>query len=268
MDDQPGVVSDLDAAGVLAGIRWAFFAATDRVLADHSDAAGHDATWLGITRFVLFRDRLDRVFACGRYAVPAGSDPAAGLDVLRAELTAEEVAAMPLLAPGLVVRADLNGSPGWAWHEWRWLLASCAPGRIEGLPWSQMSPTKRRIANQHTPTGDQGSLFDHLAAGEVGGLLAAFGDAADSGGETLVVAHSLDPLDGSRELVLGSPRPNSRNTAAWHWRRDLLPLEPADHATAASGTLSAGVPDDVPDAPVRLRPRGGELEAGTASTGR
>ncbi len=268
MDDQPAVVGDLDAAGVLAGIRWAYLAATDRVLADHSDAAGHDATWLGITRFVLFRDRLDRVFACGRYAVPPGSDPAAGLDVLRAELTEDEVAAMPLLAPELVGRADLNGSPGWAWHEWRWLLASCAPGRIEALAWSQMSPTKRRIANQHTPSGDQESLFDHLAAGEVGGLLAAFGDAAEPGGETLVVAHSLDPLDGSRELVLGSPRPNSRNTAAWHWRRDLLPHVPAGHATVAPGPLSVGVPDGVPDAPVHLRPRAGELGAGTASTGR
>lgn len=68
MSGRDDLVSTLDRAGVLVGIRWAYLSAAGRVLEDYSEAAGHDATWVGVTRFTLFRDRLDRVFSCRRYA--------------------------------------------------------------------------------------------------------------------------------------------------------------------------------------------------------
>src|ERR1700684_4002712 len=71
MGEQQEVMADLRAAGVLAGIRWAYESATRRSLEMYCEADGHDPAWLGHTRFTLFRDRLDRVFSCVRYAVPA-----------------------------------------------------------------------------------------------------------------------------------------------------------------------------------------------------
>ena len=152
MIEQQDVIASFGDAGVLAGIRWAYLSATSRVLDVYSEADGHDATWAGMTRFTLFRDRLDRVFACGRYAVPAGSDAAISLDLLHAELTERDIATMPQLPPGLVVRADLNGSPGWVWQDWRWLLASCAFGKIDELPWSQKASPSSGWPSSATPT--------------------------------------------------------------------------------------------------------------------
>jgi hypothetical protein len=120
------VIADLEAASVLAGVRWAYTSATALTLEDYSEAAGHDAAWLGNTRFTLFRDRLDRVFACGRYVLKPGSDATASLDLLRAELSDHDIATLPPLAPDLMCRSDLNGSPGWVWQGWRFLLTSCA----------------------------------------------------------------------------------------------------------------------------------------------
>ena len=85
MSERQDVITSFEGAGVLPGIRWAYLSATARVSGDYSEAAGHDATWVGITRFTLFRDRLDRVFACGRYAVREGADAELSLDVLHAE---------------------------------------------------------------------------------------------------------------------------------------------------------------------------------------
>src|SRR6516165_5298979 len=113
MDEQHDVIAELGDAGVLAGVRWAYESATRRSLESYSELDGHDAAWLGNTRYTLFRDRLDRVFSCERYAVPDDEDEA-DPDVLHAELTGEDVASMPRIEPGRVIRADLYGSPGWA----------------------------------------------------------------------------------------------------------------------------------------------------------
>lgn len=104
MSERDDLVGALDRAGVLAGIRWAFLSAAGRVLEDYSEAAGHDATWVGVTRFTLFRDRLDRVFSCRRYAVAEGADGQLSLDILHAELTERDVKTFPKLDPELVVR--------------------------------------------------------------------------------------------------------------------------------------------------------------------
>ncbi|MGZ3388900.1 MAG: hypothetical protein ACXVCF_04850 [Isosphaeraceae bacterium] len=63
------MISDLGAAGVLDGVRWAYAASTSRTLEMFSEPDGHDAALLGNMRFTYFRDRLDRVFSCARYEV-------------------------------------------------------------------------------------------------------------------------------------------------------------------------------------------------------
>lgn len=253
MSEQSDVIDSLDEVGVLAGIQWAYLSATSRVLADYSEAAGHDATWLGITRYNQFRDRLDRVFACGRYAVPIGSHAAASLDVLHAELTDRDIKAMPRFAPDLVARSDLNGSPGWVWEGWRWLLASCSFGKLDELPWLQKSPTKQRVAQQLNQDPDQASLFGDLVDDEIPGLTAMLATPHQLDRETLVVAHSQDHDSDARELVIGRARLNSGGGKAWHWRHDLLSSPRAGGGNRlVDGPLPSG-PDTVDDAPVRLR---------------
>ena len=264
MGEQDKVMADLEQAGVVAGIRWGFLSATDRVLEDYSEAAGHDAAWLGITRFNQFRDRLDRVFACGRYTVPVGGDAAVSLDLLHAELTERDIESRPRLAPDLVVRADLNGSPGWAWQGYRWLLASCAYGKIDQLPWPRKSPTKQRVAQAHNP--DQASLFDGFALEEVPGLVEALAAPHQLDLETFVIAHTQDVDHEACELVLGRARLNIGGGEAWHWRRTLLGTPRADGGRLfAEGPTPAG-PDTVPDALVRLR-RPAAAETGRQASG-
>jgi hypothetical protein len=254
VSEQRDLVAALEAAGVLAGIRWAFCSAADRVLDDYSEAAGHDATWLGITRFTLFRDRLDRVFSCHRYALDQAIDGSTGLDILRAELSERDIAAMPRLDPDLVERSDLNGSPGWAWQGRRWLLASAPFGKIDTLPWPERSQTKQWIAEQRNPDPDQLSLFDGLAHGEVAGLAALADGTPQLDRETLVVAHSLDVDHEGRELVLGRARLNAGGGRAWHWRTDLLASPPTGGEQHPGGNSTPSAQDDgASDAPVRLR---------------
>ncbi len=253
MSEQQDVIGNLEATLVLAGVQWAYRSASTRTLETYSEADGHDAAWLGNTRFTLFRDRLDRVFTCCRYAQRVGSNITANLDLLYSELTELDISAMPQLAPGLVCRADLNGSPGWACQSRRFLLASCAFGKLDSLPWPQKSPTKQRVARQPDPASLQGTLFDGLADDEFAGLIALATATHQLDMETFVVAHTLDPFSQSIELVFGRPRLNSGGGEAWHWYQDLLAMPPGDDGRRVDGSPSPQLPDAAPDAPVRLR---------------
>ncbi|HEY0933710.1 MAG TPA: hypothetical protein VGD91_08210, partial [Trebonia sp.] len=113
MAEQQEVVADLRAAGVLGAVRWAYESAVRRSLETYCEADGHDHAWLGMTRFTLFRDRLDRAFGCERYTGLAG-DGRGDPDVLHARLSEQDRATLPGLPPGLVIRADLFGSAGWS----------------------------------------------------------------------------------------------------------------------------------------------------------
>lgn len=252
MSERDDLVGALDSAGVLAGIRWAFLSAADRVLEDYSEAAGHDATWVGVTRFTLFRDRLDRVFSCRRYAVAEGADGELSLDILHAELTERDVKSFPKLDPELVVRADLSGSPGWSNEGTRWLLASSAFGKLDEVPWPQKSTTKQRVAQQPTDEPDEPTLFDHLTSEEQAGLATLMtGSKLDL--HTLVVGHSLDAEHGGRELVIGQPRLNSGGGSAWYWKHDLLQAPPSEGGRLRPSAPAPVGPDATPDAPVKLR---------------
>lgn len=265
MSEQQDVTEAFGDAGVLGGIRWAYDSATSRVLEDYSEADGHDSALAGTLRFTLFRDRLDRVFTCGRYAIRPGSDDAVSLDLLHAALPKRDIATMPVLPPGLVTRADLNGSPGWGWQNWRWLLAAAPLGKIDELPWPRKSPTKQRVARQPDPSPAQPSLFDGFADDEVSGLQELLDLSHKLDRETLVVAHSQDADHGGRELVLGRARLNTGGGTAWHWKQDLLAVPPSDGGRRIGDVPAPTGPDHAPDAPVRLRRPAGVRPADRAS---
>jgi hypothetical protein len=253
VSEEQDVIGSLGDAGVLAGVRWAYRSAATRTLETYSEADGHGAAWFGITRFTLFCDRLDRVFACERYAVRSASGDA-DLDVLYEVLSDEDVDSMPQLDADLVARSDLNGSPGWAHEKRRFLLASCMYGGIDRLPWPQRSPTKQQVARQPSPDpSPQASLFDGLASQEIGGLETVLSGERDLELETFVVAHSLDQISYRSELVLGRPRLNSRGGAAWYWRHDLLDAPTAGGGRRRDDVRPPSNPDAESDAPVRLR---------------
>lgn len=267
MSEQQDVVGDLEAAGVLAGVRWAYRAATSRTLEIYSEPDGHDAALLGNLRFTLFRDRLDRVFACDPYDLRPGSAATAHLDLLYAELAQEHISSMPHLAADLVSRADLTGSAGWAIGGRRFLLASCVFGKLDRLPWPRKSQTKQRVARQREPDAAQASLFDGVADEEVAGLEELLAAAYRLDLETFVVAHSLDSVSQDEELVFGRPRLNNGGGEAWHWYQDLLTAPPADGGRQrGDGPLPSG-PEEVLDAPVRLRRRKSEQQGDRASDG-
>lgn len=251
MIEQNEVVRQFEESGLMTAIAWAYTSAVTRTLDDYSEDAGYDAAWLGNTRFTLFRDRLDRVTSCGKYGLQAGADVAEGLDLVHAELAAREVETMPQLPPDLVVRSDLNQSPGWRIGDLRFLLASSVFGKIDELPWPQKSPTKQRVAKQPSPDPEP-TLFDEFAEEELAGLRELASDQLDL--LTLVSAHSLDPVTQRRELVLGLPRLNGGGGKAWHWYVDVLP-GPSPSGAQRADALAPAAPDGVPDAAVRLRRR-------------
>ncbi len=251
MSEQSDLIGRLEAVQFLASVRWAYGSATGRTLDDYSEDAGYDAAWLGQTRHTLFRDRLDRVTSCGRYALQADADENSGIDLVHAELPERDIVSMPQLPRDLVRRADLNLSPGWVVDNVRVLLASCPVGKVDNLPWPQKSPTKQRVASQANP--DPGpTLFDLMPSEEVSGLLALGEGSVDM--DTYVIAHTLDPVSQRRELVLGRPRMNRGGGQAWYWRENLL-LVPTDPGARRPEMPAAAAVDKVPDAAVRLRSR-------------
>ncbi|WP_239377214.1 hypothetical protein [Frankia sp. Cj5] len=266
MSEQQDVIEELEAAGVLNGVRWAYRSAVTRSLEDYSEGAGHDAAWLGNTRFTLFRNRLDRVFTCEHYSITgSGEDDAdVALDRLFEELPKEDIRTMPRLGSGLVRRADLNGSPGWTHAGRRFLLASCKHGEIDRLPWPRRSPTKRSVARQRNPEPAP-TLFDGLDDEEAGGL-EVLGANKELDLPTFAVAHSLDPVTGAPELVYGRPRLNAGGGNAWHWYENLLSVPPikGGYHIDDDSPLPAG-PSTVADAEVRLRRPAEELRRDRAS---
>ncbi|MGW0249872.1 hypothetical protein ACWDYH_24925 [Nocardia goodfellowii] len=253
MSEQHEIISELGSAGVLDGIRWAYLSATARSLEAYAeDGAFDDAAWLGTTRYTLFRNRLDRVFACERYESGSG-DGRSDLDLLYAQLSDTDIRTMPHLDPGLVERKNLNGSPGWAHRDHRFLLASSEFGKLDELPWPQKSPTKQKVASQRDPDPDQRSLFESAADEELSVLEAVIAAETDLDMTTFVVAHSLDALTGKSELVLGRPKLNAGGGRAWRWREDLLNLPPFGDRFRSDNTPLPIGPDGTPDALVRLR---------------
>lgn len=253
MQSKQQAVDELAAQGVMGAIRWAYASAVARTLDDYSEGTGHNGAWLGTTRYTLTHDRLDRVFACGRYQLPADVESTTGLDLLHEDLTPSDIASMPFVARDLVTRDNLNSSPGWATSSYRFLLASGEFGKLQSIAWPGKSATKQLVARQPDPDPVP-SLFDHLGTTEAAQLQSSRDDASPLELDTLIIAHSLDPVSKNVELVLGRPRFNVGGGSAWYWVENLWAKPP-------SAGVNRDVPSrlesstDVPDAPVRLRPR-------------
>lgn len=263
MSEQEDVVSALDSAGVLAGVRWAYTAASGRALSDYDEADGHDATSFGTMRHTYFRDRLDRVFSCKRYAA-AEADGLGNLDLVFERLSQDDIDALPRIEPGRVVRQDLHGSPGWMSGGYRFLLASTPFGEVARLPWPQKSETKQRVALQPTPEPVP-SLFDDFSDDEIGSLrVLSMASGLPGDIPTFIVAHSLNAFTGDRELVFGRPRLNTGGGSAWWWREDLLRDLSAGRVARANLQRPPSAPDAEPDAPVSLRR---QVSKGAAGTG-
>lgn len=259
MTERDDVLGMLDQWGALRAFCWAYGSAAARVLEDYSEDAGHDVAWFGYTRHKLFCDRLDRVYSCGRYAVPDDADGRSSLDVVRAELTQHDIDTMPMIPPRTVVRSKLNQSPGWTVGDTRLLLQSIPPGKgSESITWVSTRPTKRLVASQPSSDSTMPSLFDTLEPHEQIDLSALFPQPAPLDVRTLVVAHALNPLTGARELVLGRPRLNDGGGRPWHWTHNLLQNPPSNGDRVRPASPAPSRPDAVPDAPVKLRRRAGE----------
>ena len=256
------MLSELADADVLQAIRWSFESAARRTRADYDDATGHDAAWAGITRWVILRDRLDRVFSCGRYATPNGASADAGLDVVYASLSEEEITTLPQVAPGAVFRDDLLGSPGWSTGQVRWLLASAEFGGIDDIRWNRRSPLKQRVANQPNPDNDQASIFDELDDPWAVQLREALVRADTLDVPTLVVTHTQDIYTDDRELYIGLPSMEDSDRA-WAWKHDLMSSTPGGAAGVRRVVIEPDGPRQVPDAVVRLR----QPAAGTGTNG-
>ncbi|WP_329420230.1 hypothetical protein OG810_14240 [Streptomyces sp. NBC_01693] len=255
MSEQADAVADLSRSGVLAGIHWAGITAYRQTMKDYSPQTGHRPGWVGYTAHDLLCDRMDRVFSCGDFQLPAGLPAGAGMDAVKDGLAQEDFDQMPQIEPGLVSYSPLNGSPGWRHGQWRWLLQSFQFGESRKIAWARKSATKRSVASHPNPN-PQPDLFSELSLdGFEFEQIVLSEDDPEDGVATLVVAHSIHRELRQREYLIG--RPSLMKGQAWHWNHNLManPPEPG------SGLRFSGDPqpytpnpnDVVSDAPVRLR---------------
>lgn len=247
MGERERVIDDLADAGVLAAIRWAHRASYRQLWQDYDPDSGLDQQWVGLTAHQFLRDRQDRVFQCNAYAVPPGAHDV-GRDVLAKSIEAD-FPSMPRLRPGVVERGDLNGSPGWRFGDWRWLMASCEFGRADDIVWAQRSETKDRVARQPY-------LDDEIGLFKLVELLPPAESLTEDQRllrNTLILAHALDPDSGETELHLGRARSNDDHSAAWVWKVDLLSL--SYKAIAPQSTMEAerAADSDTANETVRMR---------------
>ena len=206
MSERERILEDLGSTNILRGIRWAYESAARRTRLDYDEETGHNTLLVGVMRWVLLCDRLDRVFSCGKYTTPEDSPATTGLDVLFASIPADEQGTFPQIEPGIVVRDDLLGSPGWSNGDIRWLLASAEFGGIDAINWRRRSPLKQRTAKQVDPDNDQMSLLDVLMDDPgAAKLRAALERAVELDLPTLVVTHTHDIDTDDRELYIGLP---------------------------------------------------------------
>ena len=256
MTEQEDVIADLRSNDVLGAIAWAWDSARRQTLQSYDSDTGHDQGWMGYNAFKVLSDRLDRVSSLGRFMIPPDMDPAVGADILAQGLAPGEFERMPHLPSGVVLRDDLNRSPGWRSDGRRILLQSYGGLDIDRIPWPQKSWTKRRVANQPLP--DQPTLPP-----EVLELPMAMDVLADLSAQpesdrtivTLVAAYSIDAVTGESAFYIGRPRLNVHGGDAWHWRVPVADGASDGPERGMPASTPSGPPvSPVPDAPVRLRP--------------
>jgi hypothetical protein len=265
VSEQEDAVEALQANGVLAALAWACDSARHQTLQSYDPETGHSQAWIGYNMFTVLEDRLNRVFSLGRFVLGADTDPAHGADLVAQGLATGEFERMPHLPPGLVIRDDLNKSPGWLSQGWRILLQSYGGMDIDEIKWAQRSWTKRRVAGQPSPDEPMLGLPEfHMAADVLADLSTR--ELSDEPIVTLVLAYAIDAVTGVSAFYLGHPRLNPGGGEPWHWR---VSIEDSGQGGTGRG-LRAGSPTDQPpspveDAAVRLRPHVVDLPDAQAS---
>ena len=83
MSEQAEVVGALEEAKIINLFEWAGRIAYGRVFQDFDEEAGHDQAIVGSLGYKYLINLLDRAGGCGKYALPEGTSPEAGLDLLR-----------------------------------------------------------------------------------------------------------------------------------------------------------------------------------------
>ena len=269
MNEDEKVIGELTDAGIVAALSWAVTSAYARAWSDYDPETGHNQTVLGVTAHTLITNRQDRAFRLERYSAAEDDQDR---DILLAGLLPHELDSLPIVSG--VERSDLNNSPAWRHEHYRWFLTSFEHGKVHDIAWGRKSPTKKKIAAQaiiDNPeqfvlpgTYDQpvGHTLDPVTLRE---LLEA--NARDSL-LSIVLAHSVNPHTGVVELFLGRPQLNVGGGKPWVWLRSLLAGEGAASVEARSDSqkqaeLARGT--EVPEAPVRLRPRVAGEEPGSQS---
>ena len=252
----PGIVIAREAAlatlhqtDVARGIAWAYTSACEQILADFTRSAGYKALSAGVGLYEVLADRLDRVFSCGDYVVAPDKEDA-GLDVLYEGLSEYARKTMPVIAPGLVVRKNLNKSNGWAVGGFRFITFTFDLGALQKVDWTTEKPTRKKVAKQAPHSAAKGTLFDLLHESEVAHL-GESETVLGLGMPTLMLGHALSRETGERELVIGHPRYNEDRGQAWWWTESLL--DGHDGGAASRPATPVSPADDEPDAPVRLR---------------
>lgn len=256
------VIGALSRSRVLDAVRWAYDSAAAGVAEDYRPGKGYDEGWCGFSRHTLLRDRLDRAFSLGPYSVPVGTDPHDNLDIVFEAIPENERATFPFVSPGVVERADLNGSPGWRYGDYRLLIASIPHDDVDDISWQRRSSTKQLVASQPDPEADEESLLHRLAAaGDMGSqaILDALEVAKPLDIPTFIVGHGHDVIGGGRRrLIVG--RPQLQAGEPWAWTHNLLSTPPPK-----SGGLKVPAanpdPTQAPDAQVRLRRSAAASEA-------
>jgi len=265
MSEQDDALEDLQANGVLAALAWACGSARHQTLQSFDPETGHSQAWIGYNMFTILEDRLNRVFSLGRFVIDTDTDPALGVDLLAQGLATGEFDRMPHLPPGLVIRDDLNKSPGWLSQGWRILLQSYGGMDIDEIKWAQRSQTKRRVAGQPRPDEPMLDLPEFQMAADVLADLSKR-EPSDTPIVTLVLAYAIDAVTGVSAFYLGHPRLNYGGGEPWHWR---VPIDDSGISGTGRGLRPGSSADQpsspVEDAEVRLRPQVGEVPDTQAS---
>lgn len=255
MSEQAEVIADLSTSRVLSGITWAVNSAYAETMRDWDPRRGYGPGWIGYTAHGLIGDRMDRVFSCGDFHLPAGLPADAGMEAVQDGMHPDDFLGMPRLAPGLVTYSPLNNSPGWQYGSRRWLLQSFQFGRHRKIAWAAKSATKRRVASHPDP--DQIAAFDITAFGSDTFTHdpVCVAPVVEDGVDTFVVAHSIHKELKERELFFGRPRIDRHQ--AWHWYQNLMKLPPESGGGVRPGydpqPYTPNPNEVVSDAPVRLR---------------
>lgn len=207
-------VVDEDLSPIVPAIQWAMTAGLENALSQYDPVSGHDQWVLGCLAYNQINDKVDRVFATGKYRSSGEAvAPALEADVLYG-LPEAVINTMPTIEPGLVSRGLVEQTPCLRYREYALLTQSTGDAPLDDFRWETLKKkTKTKIASLE------------------------YGDAALTG-EQLTFSLGLDRLPSNRFIMIayritksgfetgyGVARNNSAGGPPWYWFTPLAPFE-------------------------------------------